>query len=666
MRASRRPARARLLKISLAPGWRCRAGARPWRRTRRRRARRQRRRRRSVRRRSRHGLRSHGPCSPARRPASLGGRHLPEPVAARRHGWRSTRARRLRRDGRERDRAPHGRPDRIGVRVHRPLRRGRPRERRHGRRVRARARERKRHRPLSVVLRHPHVDQVRGGRWRRRQRPRQRRGGARHRERDRARAAPPTCSSTTGQNSHSGAPGSGPFDTFRAIIDQDRAQVVSVSWGECEQALGSADAAAENTLFEQAAVQGQTIVAAAGDSGSEDCAFGSNQRQTQLAVDDPSSQPFVTGVGGTTLQRGRSAPDRERLEQRRQRCQPRWRSPAPAAAGSPTCGRCPPASATQPPALNVLGAGRHRRAVRSPGRLLPRGPRRLGRRRPGDRLRDLLDNGSGGPVRRSSGLAGDRRHQRRGAGVGGADRAGRLVARLRCDKVRSGMPCRRSTARRRHLVRSRLQRRAGPATTTSRAPTAAGSRPAPAMTRQLDSVRRTRPRSPPACAPARCASALRARSIRRSARASQFSSRRRTSRARRCAFAPPAYRPACPSSPATGRITGQAPAPFRHLPCHGQRRGPPGCDGGREVLVVGRGRDPDPERVALTLERLRPASGRRLTFTVATGRRRPADEGQAIGSNVSNCRSGSSPSVTECGSPRAAQSDSARRRPTER
>jgi subtilase family serine protease len=105
-----------------------------------------------------------------------------------------------------------------------------------------------------------------------------------------------------GQNSSSGAPGAGPYDTFRAIIDQDLAQVVSVSWGECEAALGSLDAEAENLLFEQAAVQGQTIVSAAGDSGSEDCDGGSPTPQTQLSVDDPSSQPFVTGVGGTTLQ----------------------------------------------------------------------------------------------------------------------------------------------------------------------------------------------------------------------------------------------------------------------------------------------------------------------------------------------------------------------------
>ena len=104
-----------------------------------------------------------------------------------------------------------------------------------------------------------------------------------------------------GPNSNSGAPGSGPYDTFSAIINQDRARVVTVSWGQCEAALGQTDAAAENTLFEQATVQGQSIVAAAGDSGAQDCDTGGVAPRTQAAVDDPSSQPFVTGVGGTTL-----------------------------------------------------------------------------------------------------------------------------------------------------------------------------------------------------------------------------------------------------------------------------------------------------------------------------------------------------------------------------
>jgi hypothetical protein len=103
-------------------------------------------------------------------------------------------------------------------------------------------------------------------------------------------------------NSNFNGPGAGPYDLFSAIVSQDRAQVVSASWGQCEALEGASDAAAEQSLFEEAAVQGQTFVSASGDSGSEDCfAVGSGATGTQLAVDDPSSQPFVLGVGGTTL-----------------------------------------------------------------------------------------------------------------------------------------------------------------------------------------------------------------------------------------------------------------------------------------------------------------------------------------------------------------------------
>jgi subtilase family serine protease len=105
-----------------------------------------------------------------------------------------------------------------------------------------------------------------------------------------------------GPNAQTGAPGSGPYDTFAAIINQDRAQVVSVSWGGCEAQLGRADARAENTLFQQAAVQGQSIVAADGDNGAQDCASLSGPDYNHLSVDDPAAQPYVTGVGGTTLQ----------------------------------------------------------------------------------------------------------------------------------------------------------------------------------------------------------------------------------------------------------------------------------------------------------------------------------------------------------------------------
>lgn len=105
-----------------------------------------------------------------------------------------------------------------------------------------------------------------------------------------------------GPNSNSGAPGSGPYDVYNAIVSQDRASVVSTSWGACEPLEGQSDAVAENTLFQEAALQGQTIVAASGDSGSEGC-YGSVgvANPIGLAVQDPSSQPFTTGVGGTTM-----------------------------------------------------------------------------------------------------------------------------------------------------------------------------------------------------------------------------------------------------------------------------------------------------------------------------------------------------------------------------
>lgn len=95
--------------------------------------------------------------------------------------------------------------------------------------------------------------------------------------------------------------GSGPYATYSAIVTQNRAKVISTSWGLCEPQEGSADAAAENTLFQEAAIQGQSIFAASGDSGAEDCTSSNGTPQNTLAVDDPASQPYVTGVGGTSL-----------------------------------------------------------------------------------------------------------------------------------------------------------------------------------------------------------------------------------------------------------------------------------------------------------------------------------------------------------------------------
>ncbi|MHB1446246.1 MAG: S53 family peptidase [Acidimicrobiales bacterium] len=94
---------------------------------------------------------------------------------------------------------------------------------------------------------------------------------------------------------------SGLYDTYSAIVSQDLAQVVSTSWGMCEAQNAPNLMQAENTLFEQAATQGQTVFAATGDSGSEDCYTPPTSTDTSLQVDDPGSQPYVTAVGGTSL-----------------------------------------------------------------------------------------------------------------------------------------------------------------------------------------------------------------------------------------------------------------------------------------------------------------------------------------------------------------------------
>src|SRR5256884_1138987 len=54
-------------------------------------------------------------------------------------------------------------------------------------------------------------------------------------------------------------------------------------------------------VFQAAAAQGQTILAASGDLGANGCYNPQTGANTTPAVDDPASQPYVTGVGGTTL-----------------------------------------------------------------------------------------------------------------------------------------------------------------------------------------------------------------------------------------------------------------------------------------------------------------------------------------------------------------------------
>jgi subtilase family serine protease len=94
-------------------------------------------------------------------------------------------------------------------------------------------------------------------------------------------------------------PNYGAFDAITYAIDENIGTIISSSYGTCETALGTFTL---ESSFEQAATQGQTIMAAAGDDGSTDCS-GITQlttaQQEALAVDYPGSSPNVTSMGGT-------------------------------------------------------------------------------------------------------------------------------------------------------------------------------------------------------------------------------------------------------------------------------------------------------------------------------------------------------------------------------
>ncbi len=94
-----------------------------------------------------------------------------------------------------------------------------------------------------------------------------------------------------GPNSNQGV-----LDTYNRIATDNLAKQVSTSWGLGENLVNAQYLQAENAIFLQMAAHGQTIYSAAGDSGAYD-----DYPSRALVVDDPASQPYVVGVGGTKL-----------------------------------------------------------------------------------------------------------------------------------------------------------------------------------------------------------------------------------------------------------------------------------------------------------------------------------------------------------------------------
>jgi subtilase family serine protease len=90
------------------------------------------------------------------------------------------------------------------------------------------------------------------------------------------------------------------LDEYVKIANQDAAATISSSWGNCENDITAGYAQAENTVFEQMALQGQSVFSSSGDTGAFGCIRGDGTTITNAG--DPGTQPWVTGVGGTSFE----------------------------------------------------------------------------------------------------------------------------------------------------------------------------------------------------------------------------------------------------------------------------------------------------------------------------------------------------------------------------
>lgn len=83
-------------------------------------------------------------------------------------------------------------------------------------------------------------------------------------------------------------------DAVSYAVSNHVGNIISLSWGISESQLGHSEIATLAGVYLEAANEGITVLAATGDNGAYD---GSNS----LTVNFPSSDPFVTAVGGTSL-----------------------------------------------------------------------------------------------------------------------------------------------------------------------------------------------------------------------------------------------------------------------------------------------------------------------------------------------------------------------------
>jgi uncharacterized membrane protein len=92
------------------------------------------------------------------------------------------------------------------------------------------------------------------------------------------------------------------------IVSHNVAPVLSVSFGLCEAWLGSSEINFYNSLWQQAAAQGQTAFVSSGDSGAAGCDWGSSSTASYgRGVNGLCSSPYCVAVGGTQFNEGGNA-----------------------------------------------------------------------------------------------------------------------------------------------------------------------------------------------------------------------------------------------------------------------------------------------------------------------------------------------------------------------
>jgi subtilase family serine protease len=90
------------------------------------------------------------------------------------------------------------------------------------------------------------------------------------------------------------------LDEYTAIANDDRAATVSTSYSVCENDVTAAYVQSENVVFEQMALQGQSVFGDNQDAGAFGCI--PSDGTDIVNVQDPSAQPWVTSVGGTSFE----------------------------------------------------------------------------------------------------------------------------------------------------------------------------------------------------------------------------------------------------------------------------------------------------------------------------------------------------------------------------